>query len=61
MVDYGTDGDYAGDLYQPIVTVTETATQETWTRVVLSLSDFTTNGDGVNQPLNSDGKIGQII
>jgi hypothetical protein len=61
LVDYGADGDYAGDLYQPIVTVTETATQETWTRVELELSDFTTNNDGVNQPLTSDGKIGQLI
>jgi hypothetical protein len=61
LVDYGADGDYAGDLYQPIVTVTETATQETWTRVELKLSDFTTNNDGVNQPLTSDGKIGQLI
>ena len=61
LVDYGADGAYAGDLYQPIVTVTEAATQETWTRVVLPLSDFTTNADGVNQPLTADGKIGQIL
>lgn len=61
LVDFGADGAYAGDLYQPIVTVTEAATQDTWTRVVLPLSDFTTNADGVNQPLTADGKIGQII
>ena len=61
LVDYGADGAYAGDLYQPIVTVTEAATQNTWTRVVLPLSNFTTNADGVNQPLTADGKIGQIV
>lgn len=61
LVDYGADGAHAGDLYQPIVTVTEAATQNTWTRVVLPLSNFTTNADGVNQPLTADGKIGQIV
>ncbi len=53
LVDYGADGEYAGDLFDPIVTVTEAAAIETWTNVVLALSDFTT--------LTADGKIGQII
>ena len=49
----GADGEYDGDLFEPIVTVTEAAPIETWTNVVLPLSDFTT--------LTADGKIGQII
>lgn len=53
LVDYGADGEYDGDLFEPIVTVTEAAPIETWTNVVLPLSDFTT--------LTADGKIGQII
>ena len=53
LVDYGADGEYDGDRFEPIVTVTEAAPIETWTNVVLPLSDFTT--------LTADGKIGQIV
>ncbi|MFL2577459.1 MAG: hypothetical protein ACJ0QE_02005, partial [Flavobacteriaceae bacterium] len=55
LVDYGADGEYAGDLIQPLYTVTEAAPTETWTKVVIPLSDF------ISPSLSFDGKIGQIV
>lgn len=54
LVDYGADGvwEQATNI-EKIVTVTEAATAETWTNIVLPLSDFDT--------LTADGKLGQLI
>ena len=54
LVDYGSDGEWeAATNVEQMVTVTEAATTETWTNVVIPISDFNT--------LSADGKIGQIV
>ncbi|MDA9597153.1 hypothetical protein N9R95_02020 [Flavobacteriaceae bacterium] len=54
LVDYGADGEWEQSTnVEQMVTVTEAATTETWTNVVLPISDFNT--------LSADGKIGQIV
>ncbi|MEC7619674.1 MAG: hypothetical protein VX714_02930, partial [Bacteroidota bacterium] len=54
LVDYGSDGEWeAATNIEQMVTVTEAAPTETWTNVVIPISDFNT--------LSADGKIGQII
>lgn len=54
LVDYGDDGAWGQDSnIEQTILVTEAATAETWTNVVLPISDFNT--------ISADGKLGQLI
>ena len=54
LVDYGADGEWEQTTnVEQLLTVTEAAATETWTNVVIPISDFNT--------LSADAKIGQIV